>query len=154
MNSSLPRTHDTHLRPGRDNYQTSSELDDLSIRNQQQYSSYTPPRRRPVGSSEVARDYGRPDDPIIPASAMLATHVYASSNDPSKNVSEDARSVRTEHTHLERRDLGVLDVAALIINKQIGTGVFTAPGLVLSLTGNKTVAIVLWLVGGVWSLLR
>jgi hypothetical protein len=70
-------------------------------------------------------------------------------------VADDARSVsvRSESTYLQRRDLGVIDVAALIINKQIGTGIFTTPGLVLSLTGSKTTSIIMWFCGGIWAFL-
>jgi hypothetical protein len=67
---------------------------------------------------------------------------------------DDARSVRTQFTIIPRRDLGLFDVAALIINKQIGAGIFTTPGLVLSLTQSKTIATVLWVCGGLWSFLR
>lgn len=67
---------------------------------------------------------------------------------------DDGASIRTQGTRLERRDLNMFDVAALIINKMIGTGIFTTPGLVLSLTGNKKVSIVMWLCGGIWSFLR
>lgn len=70
------------------------------------------------------------------------------------DVYDDGASVRTQYTQLKRRDLSMVDVAALIINKMIGTGIFTTPGLVLNLTGNKNVSIALWLVGGVWSFLR
>lgn len=74
----------------------------------------------------------------------------------SREASEDGRSssIRTEHTYIQRRDLGMLDVAALIINKQIGTGIFTTPGLVLSLTGSKTVSMIMWFCGGIWAFLR
>ena len=72
-----------------------------------------------------------------------------------RKVADDARSisVRSERTYLQRRDLGVIDVAALIINKQIGTGIFTTPGLVLSLTGSKTTSIIMWFCGGIWAFL-
>lgn len=74
-----------------------------------------------------------------------------------REASDDAKSVisvRSEQTFLQRRDLGMFDVAALIINKQIGTGIFTTPGLVLSLTGSKTTSIVMWFCGGIWAFLR
>jgi hypothetical protein len=74
-----------------------------------------------------------------------------------REASDDAKSiasVRSEQTFLQRRDLGMFDVAALIINKQIGTGIFTTPGLVLSLTGSKTISIVMWFCGGIWAFLR
>lgn len=50
-----------------------------------------------------------------------------------------------------RRRLSFLDVAALIIDQMIGTGIFTTPGLVLSLTKSKPVSLVLWGLGGVHS---
>jgi len=75
--------------------------------------------------------------------------------DQERELLNDANSVsvRSEHTFIQRRDLGMLDVAALIINKQIGNGIFTTPGLVLSQTGSKTISTVLWLFGGVWALI-
>jgi hypothetical protein len=59
----------------------------------------------------------------------------------------------TERTSIPRRNLRTQDVAALILNKQIGTGIFTTPGLVLSLTKNKPLSIGLWIVGGVHAFL-
>lgn len=64
-----------------------------------------------------------------------------------------SRNNWTEDRPLERT-LGTWDVAALIMNKIIGTGIFTAPGLILSLTGSKTVSIILWIVGGAYSMMR
>jgi hypothetical protein len=81
--------------------------------------------------------------------ALIQEDVREPSDDASSFVSG-----RSEQTYLQRRDLGMLDVAALIINKQIGTGIFTTPGLVLGLTGNKTISIVMWFCGGIWAFLR
>jgi hypothetical protein len=69
-------------------------------------------------------------------------------------VNDTPRIRKSEQAIVARKDLGTWDVASLIINKQIGTGIFTAPGLVLSLTGSKTIALSLWVAGGVWALLR
>ncbi|KAF1839684.1 hypothetical protein BDW02DRAFT_463319, partial [Decorospora gaudefroyi] len=49
--------------------------------------------------------------------------------------------------------LTILDVAALILNKQIGTGIFTTPGVVLLSTRSKELSIALWTVGGLWTLM-
>jgi amino acid permease len=92
-------------------------------------------------------------------SAVIQTghQTLAQSENENREVSDDNKSitsVRSEQTFLQRRDLGMLDVAALIINKQIGTGIFTTPGLVLNLTGSKTVSIVMWFCGGIWAFLR
>ena len=43
--------------------------------------------------------------------------------------------------------LDELDVAALIINKVFGTGIFTSPVLVLLYTQNRWEAFLLWLLG-------
>ncbi|KAI9841498.1 MAG: hypothetical protein M1837_000659 [Sclerophora amabilis] len=51
------------------------------------------------------------------------------------------------------RTLTAWDVAALIVNKMIGTGIFTAPPAVLALTGNKGETIVLWFLGFLYTLL-
>ena len=52
------------------------------------------------------------------------------------------------------RHIGTLGVAALIMNKMIGTGIFTTPGTILFLTGSKSISIVLWIIGGIYSMLR
>lgn len=59
----------------------------------------------------------------------------------------------SESTNVPRRNLRVHDVAALILNKMVGTGIFTTPGLVLSLTKDKPTSIVLWVVGGIHAML-
>jgi len=52
------------------------------------------------------------------------------------------------------RDQTELDVAALIINKMIGSGIFTGPYHVLLYTQNKSLAIGLWVLGFAYTLLR
>ncbi|KAL4761141.1 APC family permease [Aspergillus foveolatus] len=51
----------------------------------------------------------------------------------------------------EQQALSTLDVACLIINKMIGGGIFVSPRIVAHLTGNKLVALSLWVFGGVYS---
>lgn len=88
------------------------------------------------------------------ADQFTTTKATGFDNGVSREIPADSSSIRTENTHLRRRDLGLLDVAALIINKQIGTGIFTTPGIVLGLTGSKSISLVLWLCGGLWAFLR
>jgi hypothetical protein len=52
------------------------------------------------------------------------------------------------------RPLRWWDVAALVINKMVGTGIFTGPAVVLEATRNKNVAIVLWILGFLYTLAR
>ena len=50
--------------------------------------------------------------------------------------------------------LGSFDVFALIVNKMIGTGIYTAPTTVLLLTGDKQLSLGLWGVGFVYTIMR
>jgi amino acid transporter len=58
-----------------------------------------------------------------------------------------------ENIQAHRPPLTVLDVAALILNKQIGTGIFTTPGAVLLSTQSKGLSVALWTIGGFWTLM-
>ncbi|OAA40402.1 Amino acid/polyamine transporter I [Beauveria brongniartii RCEF 3172] len=49
----------------------------------------------------------------------------------------------------DERKLGIVSVSLLIINKMIGTGIFSAPATVFSATGSVGVSLILWLVGGI-----
>jgi hypothetical protein len=53
-----------------------------------------------------------------------------------------------------RRELTWWDVSALIINKMIGTGIFTGPPTVLMYTGRKDTALYMWAAGFVYTLVR
>jgi hypothetical protein len=63
-------------------------------------------------------------------------------------------SSSTSGTLKEQTPLNEISVACLIINKMIGTGIYTTPGIVLLLCGNKVLALFLWIFGGVYSYLR
>jgi len=52
----------------------------------------------------------------------------------------------------EKQKLGYISTAALIINKMIGTGIFSKPSAILELTGSKGGALFLWATGGVMTL--
>ena len=49
----------------------------------------------------------------------------------------------------QRRQLGMLDGAALVVSTVIGAGIFTVPSIVASLTGSGSGFIVVWVSGGV-----
>lgn len=108
-----------------------------------------------AGNGSISSADRQDSDPITQAtgSPPLNRSEGADQFPATKVAEDDARSVsvRSERTYLQRRDLGIIDVAALIINKQIGTGIFTTPGLVLSLTGSKMTSIIMWFCGGIWA---
>lgn len=70
----------------------------------------------------------------------------------SENASLD--TTFTESTVVPRRSLGFVQCSSLMINQMIGTGIFTTPGFVLLLVKSKQISLVLWAVGGIYSLLR
>ena len=59
------------------------------------------------------------------------------------------RSAPREATYL-----GPFDVFSLIVNKMIGTGIYTAPTTVLLLTNSKQISLGLWAVGFVYTVMR
>ena len=115
-----------------------------------------------------------------PAASKLGGEVSQSGGDPHyilslrsrKTPDAESDAASGTETIVQRRNLTVLDVAALIFNKmvtaikfhffqrtrlipslQVGTGIFTTPGAVLSYTRSKPVSLALWAVGGVWTIL-
>ena len=75
-------------------------------------------------------------------------------------VEEGAARVSTDSRPNERNPpreatlLGSFDVFSLIVNKMIGTGIYTAPTTVLLLTGDKQLSLGLWAVGFVYTIMR
>ena len=58
-----------------------------------------------------------------------------------------------EQTHW-REGLGSLDVFSLIVNKMVGTGIYTSPAVVYRMTGSKSITLVLFGVGFLYCLMR
>lgn len=52
----------------------------------------------------------------------------------------------------EKRKLGYMSTAALIINKMIGTGIFSKPSDILRSTGSKGGSMFMWVTGGFMTL--
>jgi hypothetical protein len=50
--------------------------------------------------------------------------------------------------------LGFFDVFSLIVNKMIGTGIYTSPTAVFLMTGNKSLTLGLYAIGFVYCLMR
>ncbi|KAL4801856.1 amino acid permease-domain-containing protein [Aspergillus unguis] len=69
---------------------------------------------------------------------------------PAHRASSDAGNEKPSRFE-EQNPLTTLDVACLIINKMIGGGIFVSPRIVAHLTGNKLIALALWVFGGIYS---
>ncbi|VUC26895.1 unnamed protein product [Clonostachys rosea] len=77
---------------------------------------------------------------------------HASSDEEHARVaSGDESSVIDAQTYAysEDRKIGVTGAVFLILNKMIGTGIFSTPSSVFAATGSVGVAFILWLVGGI-----
>jgi hypothetical protein len=88
------------------------------------------------------------------AKEHLYVHDVNSAGPYSDRPDDDFATVRPDPRVQQMRTLSTWDVAALIANKMIGTGIFTGPTLVLRYTLNKNVAIGLWTLGFLYTLLR
>ncbi|KAF8535501.1 amino acid permease-domain-containing protein [Trichophaea hybrida] len=88
------------------------------------------------------------DEPPAP---FPPTHLARASRQHRRARRIADRDGMTESASVRGADLNSWDVAALIINKMIGTGIFTTPGLVLNLTQNKASSIGLWVAGGAYA---
>ena len=125
--------------------------------------------RIPNGSAHAHQDsdfspddddgpYRNPDPGTVHCSrqnnseAKFGSHLEERRGSPDNESLQRPRTSFTEDRHLGRT-LGTLDVSALILNKMVGTGIFTVPGIVLSLTGSKGKSLAFWVVGGLYSLL-
>ena len=73
-------------------------------------------------------------------------------NPPTEDTA--AASIRSQDEPIIQRPLEAFDVACLIINKMIGSGIFIQPSAVLLLTGSKVGALFIWVFGAVYSFCR
>ncbi|KAL1599634.1 hypothetical protein SLS60_007437 [Paraconiothyrium brasiliense] len=89
--------------------------------------------------------------------ASAASLVPGSNHAPEEHNDGDARSPPLEPEPLIQvpwhRELTWQDVSALIVNKMIGTGIFTGPPAVLMCTGRKDTALAIWAAGFMYTLL-
>jgi len=96
-------------------------------------------------------------DPVKDAATAAQSVGASSSHESARNSSE----VETPTLDVLRRlhddkprDLNSQDVASLIINTMVGSGIYTTPPVVLLLTGSKGEAFALWVVGFLSTLVR
>ena len=94
-----------------------------------------------------------PSDRSVNSPKLQTMHVADEINDTSAE-NESIDTIWSESTIVPRRNLGFVQITALMLNGTIGSGIFITPGYVLLLTQSKTIALVLWVLGGVYTALR
>lgn len=85
-------------------------------------------------------------------------HEGADGHTPEVQSGDDSHSITTVEDHSDERDVAVdlrkTEVIALIVNKMIGTGIFTAPAITYTLTGSKWLTLLIWGIGILYTLYR
>jgi hypothetical protein len=113
--------------------------------------SYLRQREQDVPNDANANGY--PIVPALPPVAELGHRTTSTSNET--HPQRDQSPVeRVEPVDLPARPLNKWDVASLIINKMIGTGIFTAPPTVLLMAGSPGLAFGLWILGFAYTIVR
>jgi len=97
----------------------------------------------------------------VPNPAPVAELVHRATSNSNETHHRDPSTVESVESvesvpavDLPARPLEVWDVASLIINKMIGTGIFTAPPTVLLMTGSPSLAFGLWTLGFAYTIVR
>jgi hypothetical protein len=113
----------------------------------------TGPYHRRLREQDVTNDADANGFVVAPAPlpvAELGHRTTSTSNEthPPRDLSP------VEAVDTPARPLSRWDVASLIINKMIGTGIFTAPPTVLLMAGSPGLAFALWMLGFAYTIVR
>jgi hypothetical protein len=91
----------------------------------------------------------------VPNPAPVTELVHRTTSNSNETHHRDPSVVESvPAVDLPARPLELWDVASLIINKMIGTGIFTAPPTVLLMTGSPSLAFGLWILGFAYTIVR
>ncbi|KEY71173.1 hypothetical protein S7711_02287 [Stachybotrys chartarum IBT 7711] len=96
----------------------------------------------------MADDYDRKDgSPVFKDDSVVDDR---SPQYDAEEVGDGAASVGAQkYSYTEDRKIGVTGAVFLILNKMIGTGIFSTPSGIFAATGSVGISLMLWLVGGV-----
>lgn len=75
-------------------------------------------------------------------------------NDQQKCYEDRERIKPDAHVGWDAPGLTSFDVFSLIVNKMVGTGIFSTPASIFLLTGNKGLSLGLWIIGFFYSVVR
>ncbi|KAK1758845.1 high-affinity methionine permease [Echria macrotheca] len=99
---------------------------------------------------------GTPDKPTsddIPAveKPAIPTYTNGAGAGTGTGAQEQVGEVEQENTYAyaDDRKLGITGAVFLILNKMIGTGIFSTPSGIFAATGSVGISLMLWVIGGV-----
>lgn len=84
--------------------------------------------------------------------SSLHTDLRSSDESHEKGLHEDIVSTSTESKKEHRRDIGTTSAVFLILNKMIGTGIFSTPSSIVKLAGSPGLALIFWAIGALISM--
>ena len=76
-----------------------------------------------------------------------ARHVHEHDDSPSPEFEHGVVQDENTYAFTEDRKLGVTGAVFLILNKMIGTGIFSTPSGIFAATGSVGVSLFLWVIG-------
>ncbi|ORY61480.1 amino acid permease [Pseudomassariella vexata] len=85
-------------------------------------------------------------DPERNVFEALASHT-ASGDNATEGTTEDQAVQKIAYS--ESRKIGITGAVFLILNKMIGTGIFSTPSGIFAATGSVSVSLFLWVIGGI-----
>jgi hypothetical protein len=145
--SSLLSRYERERRlPNRDQNNNLNDDDATSIRHDEGEDS--PPNRPTI--DQTNENYEPPNNEERLVNDSPANRQVAERGEEARNDNVELQANPSEGS----RPLDEWDVGALILNKMVGTGIFTAPPSVLILTGSAKAALGLWIGGFFYTLLR
>ncbi|KAG9229547.1 amino acid permease-domain-containing protein [Amylocarpus encephaloides] len=103
-----------------------------------------------IEAGEPAEDVD--DDRIMPANENIFPPGGPATEAGPSAEGEDDHIPPADGRNTEAPELSSMDVCAFIVNKMIGTGIFTAPPAVLLLTRSKAEVLFLWILGFLYTL--
>lgn len=134
--------------PGDDQDSNSTSISDTIAKHPEQEVQETPPN---------LTDTGVTNRNVVEPGRNLENGDVCAIGRPSQNF-QISRNENDNPQQAEMEDpprpLKWWSVASLIINKMIGTGIFTTPPLILALTGKKSEALGLWVAGFFYTIVR
>jgi hypothetical protein len=102
----------------------------------------------PVNEDHIDHSRSEIGTPLQRTPSQVTQKSYDHTDDPYLQEPDPHHDERA--TQIDRQK-GTWDVLALVLNKMIGTGIFTVPGLVLALTQSTRVSVGLWVAGGLYT---
>ena len=90
----------------------------------------------------ASSDKAASDD--VPVKEQQVSPTYDDGHEPVGEVKQE-----NTYAYTDDRKLGITGAVFLILNKMIGTGIFSTPSYIFAATGSVGISLILWVIGGI-----